>query len=52
MTEINKRCEAKKKMKEDNLASAECVALTGDHWPSVSNNDYLDVTAIYMCVYW
>ena len=32
-------------MKENDLAAAKHVALTGDHWTSVSNDNYLGVTA-------
>ena len=45
ITKINELYDAKKKTKEEDLASAECLALTGDHWTSVSNNNYLGVTA-------
>ena len=44
--------EAKKKTKEEDLASADYVALTGDHWTSVSNNNYLSVTAHHITKTW
>ncbi len=34
-----------KQAKVDLLEKAECVAVTGDHWTSVSNTNYLGVTA-------
>ena len=42
MTKIHELYEAEKKKKEHYLAT---VALTGDHWTSVSNDNYLGVTA-------
>ena len=39
MTKIHELYEAEKKKKENDLA------LTGDHWTSVSNDNYLGVTA-------
>ncbi|XP_073720988.1 E3 SUMO-protein ligase ZBED1-like [Misgurnus anguillicaudatus] len=38
--------------KENLLEKAECVALTGDHWTSVSNSNYLGVTAHFIDVKW
>ena len=35
----------KRKKKENDLAATKHVALTGDHWTSVSNDNYLGVTA-------
>ncbi|KAI7790272.1 putative zinc finger BED domain-containing protein 1-like [Triplophysa rosa] len=52
MTKINELYDAKKKTKEEDLASAEYVALTGDHWTSVSNNNYLGVTAHHITNTW
>ncbi|XP_060758390.1 E3 SUMO-protein ligase ZBED1-like [Neoarius graeffei] len=52
ITKINKLYDAKKKTKEEDLASAEYVALTGDHWTSVSNNNYLGVTAHHITKIW
>src|SRR4029434_6693730 len=35
----------KRKKKENDLAATKHLALTGDHWTSVSNDHYLGVTA-------
>ena len=45
MTKIRELYEAEKKKKENDLAATKHVALTGDHWPSVSSDNYLGVTA-------
>ena len=45
MTKIHELYEAEKKKKENDLAATKHVALTGDHWTSVSNDNYLGVTA-------
>src|SRR4029434_2156045 len=45
MTKIHELYEAEKNKKEKDLAATEHVALTGDHWTSVSNDNYLGVTA-------
>ncbi|XP_062851037.1 E3 SUMO-protein ligase ZBED1-like [Trichomycterus rosablanca] len=39
-----------KQSKQDILNAVDCVALTGDHWTSVSNSNYLGVTAHTVCV--
>uniref|UniRef100_A0A8C4DLB3 Zinc finger BED domain-containing protein 1 n=1 Tax=Dicentrarchus labrax TaxID=13489 RepID=A0A8C4DLB3_DICLA len=52
MTKINELYDAKKKTKEEDLASVEYVALTGDHWTSVSNNNYLGVTVHHITETW
>ena len=52
MTKINKLYDTTKKTKEEDLASAEYVALTGDHWTSVSNDNYLGVTAHHITITW
>ncbi|XP_034057937.1 zinc finger BED domain-containing protein 1-like [Gymnodraco acuticeps] len=41
-----------KEDKENLLEKAECVALTGDHWTSVSNSNYLGVTAHFIDIKW
>ncbi|XDV29398.1 hypothetical protein PO909_032532 [Leuciscus waleckii] len=41
-----------KEDKENLLEKAECVALTGDHWTSVSNSNYFGVTAHFIDVKW
>ena len=45
MTKIHELYEAEKKKKENYLAATKHVALTGDHWTSVSNDNYLGVIA-------
>src|SRR4029434_10453225 len=45
MTKIHELYEAEKKKKENYLAAKKHQALTGDHWTSVSNDNYLGVTA-------
>jgi len=45
MTKIHELYEAEKNKKEKDVAAPEHVALTGDHWTSVSNDHYLGVTA-------
>src|SRR4029434_10986519 len=45
MTKIHELYEAEKKKKENDLAATKHQALTGDHWTSVSNDNYLGVTA-------
>ena len=45
MTKIHELYEAEKNKREKYLAATEHVALTGEHWTSVSNDNYLGVTA-------
>src|SRR4029434_4751517 len=45
MTKIHALYESEKKKKENDLAATKHQALTGDHWTSVSNDNYLGVTA-------
>src|SRR4029434_1641933 len=45
ITEIHELYEAEKKKKENDLAATKHVALTGAHWTSLSNDNYLGVTA-------
>lgn len=53
ITKIHKLYEAIKKTKEEDLASTEYVALTGDHWTdSVCNNNCLGVTAHHITKTW
>src|SRR4029434_2235617 len=40
MTKIHELYEAEKKQKENDLAATKHQALTGDHWTSVSNDNY------------
>lgn len=39
-------------VKEEKLAGATCVALTGDHWTSPANENYLGVTAHLIDISW
>ena len=52
MTRIHALYETEKGKKEEALAQAEYVALTGDHWTSVSNTNYLGVTAHQITKTW
>ena len=52
MTKIHDLYETEKKQKEEDLAVADYVALTGDHRTSVSNNNYLGVTAHHITKTW
>src|SRR4029434_4591998 len=45
MTKIHELYEAEKKKKENYLAATKHQALTWDHWSSVSNDNYLGLTA-------
>ncbi|CAG6022948.1 unnamed protein product [Menidia menidia] len=45
MSKIQLLYDTEKKTKGDVLVGAEHIALTGDHWTSVSNHNYLGVTA-------
>nr|XP_024657016.1 zinc finger BED domain-containing protein 1-like [Maylandia zebra] len=49
---IHELYETEKKKKEEALVHTECVALTGDHWTSLSNNNYLGVTAHLITEAW
>lgn len=40
---VNEQHAAEKASKEENLAGVTCVALNGDHWSSVNNENYLGV---------
>ncbi|XP_035985740.1 uncharacterized protein LOC118559130 [Fundulus heteroclitus] len=44
--------DSEKGEKENLLKKAECVAITGDHWTSVSNANYLGVTAHFIDNKW
>ncbi|XP_061892294.1 E3 SUMO-protein ligase ZBED1-like [Entelurus aequoreus] len=52
MKSIHALYETEKGKKEAALAQAEYVALTGDHWTSVSNTNYLGVTAHLITKAW
>lgn len=45
VTRINKLYERERAMKAEDLKHATAVALTGDHWNSVSNHNYLGYCA-------
>ncbi|KAI7807507.1 putative zinc finger BED domain-containing protein 1-like [Triplophysa rosa] len=45
LSRINQLYDTEKKSKRDTLAQTKHVALTGDHWTSISNHNYLGVTA-------
>ena len=49
---INEQHAAEKAAKEEKLAGATCVALTGDHWSSVNNENYLGVTVHLIDASW
>ncbi|KAL0178787.1 hypothetical protein M9458_027681, partial [Cirrhinus mrigala] len=52
MTKIQELYENEKEKRKEVLAQVNYIALTGDHWTSVSNNNYLGVTAHYISDTW
>ncbi|TRY64888.1 hypothetical protein DNTS_024589 [Danionella cerebrum] len=52
MTKIHELYENEKEKRNLVLAQVNYIALTGDHWTSVSNNNYLGVTAHYISDTW
>ncbi|XDV38559.1 hypothetical protein PO909_007933 [Leuciscus waleckii] len=52
MTKIHELYENKKEKRKEVLAQVNHIALTGDHWTSVSNNNYLGVTAHFISDTW
>ncbi|RXN10852.1 zinc finger BED domain-containing 1-like protein [Labeo rohita] len=52
MMKIHKLYENEKEKRKEVLAQVNYIALTGDHWTSVSNNNYLGVTAHYISDTW
>ncbi|KAL0150772.1 hypothetical protein M9458_053930 [Cirrhinus mrigala] len=52
MTKIHELYENEKEKRKEVLAQVNYIALTGDHWTSVSNNNYLGVTAHYISDTW
>lgn len=52
MRRIHDQHTAEKAVKDDKLAGATCVALTGDHWTSVNNDNYLGVTVHLIDASW
>ncbi|RXN29914.1 zinc finger BED domain-containing 1-like protein [Labeo rohita] len=52
MMKIHELYENEKEKRKEVLAQVNYIALTGDHWTSVSNNNYLGVTAHYISDTW
>nr|XP_055048150.1 E3 SUMO-protein ligase ZBED1-like [Misgurnus anguillicaudatus] len=52
LTRINQLYDTEKLSKEEKLSQAQYVALTGDHWTSVSNHNYLGVTTHFIDCNW
>ena len=52
MRRIHDQHAAKKAAKEEEMVEATCVALTGDHWTSVNNDNYLGVTVHLIDASW
>ncbi|XP_076864022.1 E3 SUMO-protein ligase ZBED1-like [Brachyhypopomus gauderio] len=52
MSKIHQLYDTEKKSKLDVVAGAQYIALTGDHWTSISNHNYLGVTAHYIDSEW
>ena len=52
MRRIHDQYAAEKDAKDEKLAGAMCVALTGDHWTSVNNENYHDVTVHLIDASW
>ena len=52
MRRIHDQYATEKAMKDEKLAGATCVALTGDHWTSVGNDNYLGVTVHLIDANW
>ncbi len=46
VSKIQQLYNPEKRAKDDVLVEAEYIALTGDHWTSVSHHNYLSVTAL------
>uniref|UniRef100_A0A3P9K018 HAT C-terminal dimerisation domain-containing protein n=1 Tax=Oryzias latipes TaxID=8090 RepID=A0A3P9K018_ORYLA len=52
MTKIHALYESEKEKRKEVLAQVNYIALTGDHWTSVSNDNYLGVTAHFISDTW
>ncbi|XP_065099150.1 E3 SUMO-protein ligase ZBED1-like [Paramisgurnus dabryanus] len=52
MTKIHELYDNEKEKRKAVLAQVNHIALTGDHWTSVSNNNYLGVTAHFISDTW
>lgn len=52
MRKIHNQHATEKAARDEKLAGATCVALTGDHWTSVNNENYLGVTVHLIDVSW
>ncbi|XP_077057585.1 E3 SUMO-protein ligase ZBED1-like [Siphateles boraxobius] len=52
MRRIHDQHAAEKVAKDEKMVEARCVALTGDHWTSVNNDNYLGVTVHLIDASW
>lgn len=52
MRRIHDQHAAEKAAKDEKMVEARCVALTGDHWTSVNNDNYLGVTVHLIDASW
>ena len=52
MRRIHDQHAAEKAAKDEKMLKARCVALTGDHWTSVNNDNYLGVTVHHIDASW
>ncbi|XP_038594769.1 zinc finger BED domain-containing protein 4-like [Micropterus salmoides] len=52
MTKIHELYQNEKEKRKEVLAQVNHIALTGDHWTSVNNNNYLGVTAHFISDTW
>ena len=52
MRRIHDQHASEKAAKDEKLVEATCVALTGDHWTSVKNDNYLGVTVHLIDASW
>ncbi|XP_048014184.1 E3 SUMO-protein ligase ZBED1 [Megalobrama amblycephala] len=52
MRKIHDQYAAEKAAKDEKMVEARCVALTGDHWTSVNNDNYLGVTVHLIDASW
>ncbi len=50
MRRIHDQHAAEKAAIDEKMVEARCVALTGDHWTSVNNDNYLGVRAVTVAV--
>ena len=52
MRRIRDQHAAKKAAKDEKMVETTCVALTGDHWTSVNNDNYLSITVHLINASW